>query len=283
MAQNDEPDVSEEDVGAPPEADSVALRLLAAAALLRRLELERAKAQPGDFAALGKWVDESGLVSSLGPAAVELFDAAPGAWSDDDREAAAWAAEELAMLSWALGRAETPPPLERASAEALLKAVPVGTPAEPFSLQAKLRPLDAVDAARALQETLLAVTQAEAWARALLADPSLAEGDDEEQLEEVLAEAQEDGFDHARALQERGKAAAAALGLRHWTQARLAELFGPGTPHRAVAFPPERLAALDDESLAVALAAARLRADALAWLAEGDDWDFGDEDGGAQP
>lgn len=269
MAAEDE--LEDDAPGAPPEADSVALRGLAAAGLLRRLELERKQAPAAAQAALRAWLEQNGLFANLGPEGFALFEAAPGSWSAEDHEAVAWAAEELAVLAWALSLRELPPPFERAAAAPLLEVFPGEGPAEPFSLAAKLKPLETVELEQALYDALVVAARTEVWARAIAEDPTLAEGD--EDLEALLQEAAEDGFALERLAADQGAAAAAVQGLRHVGQKLLADLFSEGSPHRAAAFAPTRLAGLDEEALALFLATAQLRAQALAWLLEGDDWE----------
>lgn len=271
MAAEHDPDDVDQAPGAPPEADSVALRGLAAAGLLRRLALERQKAPEEAHAALQTWLEDNGLFANLGPEGFALFEAAPGSWSDEDLATVAWAAEELAVLAWALGLGELPSPFERAAAEPLLAAFPGEGPAEPFSLAAKLRPLETVEMEQALYDALVVAARTEIWARAIAEDATLAEGD--EDLEALLQAAAEDGFPLERVGADQGAAPAAMQGLRHVGQKLLADLFSEGSPHRATAFAPEKLAALDEEALALFLATVQLRAQALAWLVEGDDWE----------
>lgn len=269
MATEEDDDLG--DAAAPPEADAVALRALASAGLLRRLELERRKASATEQAALRDWLDENGLFANFGPEGFALFGARPGAWSQEDHASVAWAAEELAMLGWALGQCEFPPLFERARAEPLLALFPSTGPVGPFSLAAKLKPLETIETQLALCQTLAVAAQTEAWARAIAEDPSLIDGD--EDLEALLTAAEAEGFPRAQVSSERGATAAAVEGVRHTARALVEGLFASGSPHRAVAFPPEALAGLDDEALALFLATSDLRAQALTWLLEGDAWE----------
>lgn len=259
---------ADEEVPAPPEADAVALRALAIAGLLRRLELERRNAPLKEIEALQSWVEEHGLFASFGPVAFELFDAPPGEWTDDDAQSVAWAAEELHVLCWALGLADTPPLFARATGDALLAALPMEGAPEPFAGAATVREHEELELARALHETLHESARTEAWARGVADDASLAANDEE--LDQVLEVVEQEGFERARVVAEQGAQAAAVQGLRAWSRLLLAQLFEPGSPHAALAFAPEKLEGLDDEALANVLAAAQLRAETLAWLTEGE-------------
>lgn len=269
----DEPGAGDDDAadesGAPPEADTIALRSLAVAALLRRLTLEARRAPAPDFEALKAWVDENGLFASFSAGGFALFDAPPNAWSAEDKEAVEWAAEELQLLSWALGRGEAPALFVRADAAPLLAQLPERGPVEPFSLAARARPLEELEVQRALHETLANAARLEAWARGIAADPSLAADDEEleELLQGVLPEERE------RITREHGAHGAAVHVLRSIARQLLTDLFEPSSPVSAWAFAPDKLESLDDEALAVFLASAQLRAEALAWLTEGDSWE----------
>lgn len=271
-ANEDDEDLPESDP-APPEADTVALRSLAVAALLRRLDLEERKAPKADFEALDGWVEENGLYSSFSEGGFALFDAEPNTWNAEDKEAVAWGAEELFVLTWALGKAEPLGAFTRAERGALLGLVPASGPVEPFSLAASLRPDLQVQEFRALYETLANAGRLEAWARGVAADPTLATDDDEL---EVLLQGLEPG--QREALTEKHGAPGAAVHLlRTLSQAMVTELFGePKSPHAAFKFEPGKLETLDDEALAVFLATAQIRAEAACWLCEGDDWDAGE-------
>lgn len=271
MATEHGPAEVDEDPGAPPEADTVALRALAAAGLLRRLELERKKAPPEAYAPLQRWLDDNGLSSNFGAEGFELFEAAPGTWSEEDLETVGWGAEEFAVLAWALGRADLPRPGERAAPAPLLAAFPAEGPAEVFSLTAKVKPLETLETHGALYATLAMAARTEAWARAIAADPKLAEGDEE--LGGFLEAAEAEGFPLAQLTQERGPARAAVECLRRANQSLLEELFAEGSPHGAVALAPDTLSRLDEAALAVFLATAQLREQALVWLTEGDAWE----------
>jgi hypothetical protein len=270
MADQEDDDV-EDDPGAPPEADTVALRALAAAGLLRRLALERSKAPPEAHAPLRMWLEENGLLSNFGAEGFELFDAEPGSWSEEDLETVGWGAEELAVLAWALGAAEPPPLGKRADPAPLLAAFPSEGPAEPFSLAAKVKPVDALETQQALYSTLAMAARTEVWARAIADEPKLAEGD--EDLEAFLEAAEVEGFPLAKLTEEKGVAGAAIECLRSISQKLVEEIFGAGSPHKAVAFSPGALATMDEETLGTFLATTQLREQALAWLTEGDAWE----------
>lgn len=257
------------DAGAPPEADAVALRALGAVSLLRRLELERRNAPLKDIEALEGWVDEYGLHASFGPSAFALFDTPPGEWTEDDVESVSWAAEELAMLGWALGRAELPPLFARADVAPLLAALPRGGDPSPFVGSASVVEPAQLDEARALYETLEEAARAEAWARNLGDD---VEPGEDEQLEVVFDALADEGFDREAITREKGPTGAKVEALRRWSQVLVRQLFTDGTPHGAHRFEPAKLQGLDDQALGVFLATTQLRAETLAWLLEGDQW-----------
>lgn len=256
---------------APPEADSVALRALAVAALLRRLALEQRGAPPAEVEALGRWVEDTGLFAAFEPSGFDLFDAPPGTWDDDARLAVAWAAEELRLLGWALGLAEAPALFGRADAAPLLAELPASGAVEPFSLASALRPAEEIGALHGLYEALANAARLEAWAREVAADPQAAAEDEE--LEELLLAMASAGFERDRLAKERGVQAAAVEALRVHARQLLSDLFADQSPFTKVAFAPGKLAALDDPALAEFLATCQLRAEALAWLTEGDDLD----------
>jgi Domain of unknown function (DUF4272) len=272
MAANEDHEPAESD-GAPPEADTVALRSLAVVALLRRLDLEERQAPRAEFETLDGWVEENGLYASFSEGGFALFDAEPSSWSAEDKEAVGWGAEELFVLSWALGRCEPLGVFARAERGPLLAAAPSSGPVESYSLAASLRPDVQVAQFRALYETLANAGRLEAWARGVAADPSLATDDDEL---EVLLSGLEPGKRDALTAQH-GPAGAAVNVLRTLSQTMVSELFGEAkSPHASFAFEAAKLEQLGDEALAVFLACAQIRAEAAAWLCEGDAWDDGE-------
>ena len=266
-AEDDE--AGDEAPGAPPDADVVALRALALGALLRRLEMEQRTAPLKEIESLQAWVDEHGLYAHFGSGAFDLFDAAPSEWTDEDRAHAAWVAEELYVLRWALGQLPLPDVFSRADASAALEGLPLLAVPDTFTSKAERRPLELVEAQQVFQELLYDAAQTEAWARTILAAPEFTADDPD--LYERLQEAAADGFELADVTRRKGAQAAAVEGLRWLTRQLLLPLFESGSPHVAQAFEPGKLATLPDESLALVLATARLRSDALAWLTEGDE------------
>lgn len=274
-----EPDDDAEESGAPPEPDTVALRTLAVASLLRRLELESRNAPLKEVEQLEAWVEEHGLHASFGAAAVELFDAPPGEWTEDDVASVGWAAEELAVLAWALNRAELPPMFARADVKPVLATLPRSGDLTAFVGSASLRDSDVIEERCALYDTLEEAARAETWARGIAEDPSLAE--DEESLEAVFEALVDEGFDRAAVTSARGPQGAAVDALKQWSQVLLTQLFSSGSPHAADAFDAKKLSTLDDEALGTFLATSQLRAATLAWLLDGDAW-ANDEDAAAE-
>jgi hypothetical protein len=268
-------DFADEDAGAPPDAGAVTLRALAAASLLRRLELERRNAPLEDIERLEAFVDENGLHASFGPTAFALFDAPPGEWTDDDADTVAWSAEELVMLGWALGRGELPGLLTRADVSALLAALPRAGDLSAFVGSATLLDIAEVDAARSLFSTLEEVARLEAWARAIAADAEVSI--DDQQLEDVFEAAGAEGFDRAAVTTQHGARKAAVEVLRFWTRLLLEHLFVEGGPFTAFRFAHDELTALDDDDLALLLTLSQLRAETLSWLLEGESVDEGEE------
>jgi hypothetical protein len=223
------------------------------------------------------WVDAFGLYASFGAGAFELFDAPHGSWASEDRAAVAWLAEELRLLLWALQLDPgLPSTFERSDAKGLVKKVPLLEPPQAFVAKAKLRDLDELEVLRAFYEVVQEAVHCEAWARGVLDEPALAE-DEADELDEVLAAAESEGFPRAQVEAKDGKAAAAVGGLRRWSRALLEGLFESGSPHAALAFDPGALEALETTKLANALATAQARARALEWLTEGDVWEEEDD------
>lgn len=279
---DDEPEEDELGVeaGDAPDAEAVARRALAAAALLRRLDLEQQSAPLRDIEQLEAWVDENGLHASFGPTAFTLFGAPPGEWSDEDAEAVAWAAEELTLLAWALGRAELPGLITRADAGALLATLPRGGDLSAFVGSATLLDLAEVDAARSLFSTLEEVARLEAYARAIASDAEVSI--DDQQLEDVFEAAAHEGFDRDAVTAQHGDRGAAAGVLRFWTKLLLEHLFADGGPFTAFRFTHDELTAVEDESLALLLTLSQLRAETLSWLLEGAPVERGDEADGTE-
>lgn len=256
-------------LAAPPEADVVAGRALMVGALLERAKLESAPSE-SHFAALRTWVDDQGLFTNLGPDGLQLFESKLGSWSDEDVEAVDWTSEELQLLLWAMEQAEFPRVDERSDGAKLLKKLPVLGDVDAFLEGATLRSLDVLEVHRALAEALLEAIRAEVYARSVQEDPSSIEGD--EDLQELLASVAEDGFDR-KAAAEKGAANEAIQGLRHWSRSLLAELFGPESPHLAHRIDSAQLVSLDEATLATWLGIAHSRAEAMAWLLEGDEYE----------
>jgi hypothetical protein len=265
-------------VSVPPEADAVAQRALVLGGLLGRLSLEERLARGKDPAALEEclrlqqWMDEEGLFATLGVTGMELFEAEPGAWTEEERQSVAWSAEELQLLVWALKQGKLPPVDARVEAAPLLERLPLLKDPQPFLESAELRPAEEVQAQRDRWEVLLECGRHESLARGITADPSLIEGDPD--LELLLESAEEVGFDRKGTSAKHGKARAAVEGLRHWSHytvtQRQEEGLLPGKPGEGLLFRGRRLHELDEEALASLLALAHGRFKALEWLVEGD-------------
>lgn len=260
-------------VGAPapvaeaPEADVVAARALMVGALLERAKLEAAPSE-SHFAALREWVDDQGLFSNLGADGLTLFDEQQGSWTDEDIEAVDWTSEELALLLWALEKHHFPPVGVRAPAASLLAKLPLLGDAAGFIKAARLRQVEELEVHRALSDALLEAIRAEVYVRSLQADPASFEPDEE--LTQLLDTIAEEGFDR-KAAAAKGPVQEAILGLRFWSRTLLAELFGPESPHLAHRIDSAQLVGLDEATLATWLGVAHARAEALAWLLEGDE------------
>lgn len=254
---------------APPEADVVAGRALMVAALIDRAQLESSRDQ-ARFAKLQAWVEQHGLFGNLGADGAELFDAPLGSWTDDDVDAVGWTGEELQLLLWALRLADFPSLESPADTQALLQKVPLLGDADAFLEVAALRPVDELEEKRALYDALNEAVRSEVYARSLQEDPASLEADDE--LEELLASVEQDGFDR-QAAAAGGKAAEAIAGLRYWARTLLNELFGAGSPHLADRLDSPKLVSLEDAALATMLGLAHARSESLAWLMEGDEYE----------
>jgi HEAT repeat protein len=263
---------------APPGAEAVAQRALVVGALLRRLVLEERLARGKDPAAkeelkqLQRWMDEEGLFTPLGHTGLELFDAEPGTWSEENRQAVAWSAEELQLLLWALKQGKLPPPEARVDATPLLERLPLLKDPQPFLSAAERRPIEEVEAQRNRWEVMLDCARYESFARGILADPVLAEGDPE--LDGLLDSAEAEGFDREKLELKLGKARMAVEGLRFWmrflvTQLQKEGLLG-GKPGDELLFQGKRLMDLDEATLAMLLGLSHGRSQTLGWLMEGD-------------
>lgn len=275
LFESDEPTATEgtslpgeqEPIPVPPEADVVAGRALMVGALLERARLESARDE-ARFTALRTWVDERGLFGNLGPDGVELFEGTLGSWSDEDIDAVDWTGEELVLLLWALQKADFPTLETRSDSAALVARLPLLGPADAFIDEAVLRPIDELEVHRALSEALLEAIRAEVYARSIQEDPASLEGD--EDLEELLASVTAEGFDR-KAAAAKGPAHEAVQGLRYWSRSLLTELFASGSPHEAHRIDSAKLVSLDEATLATWLGLAHSRAEAMAWLLEGDE------------
>ena len=275
LFESDEPTATEgsslvedhEPVPAPPEADVVAGRALMVAALLARARLESTRDE-ARFTALRAWVEQNGVFGNLGPDGVELFESKLGSWTDEDVDAVDWTGEDLLLLLWALRRADFPRLDARADSAALVGQLPLLGEAKAFLEEAVLRPVDELEVHRALSEALLEAIRSEVYARRIQEDPSALEGDDE--LEELLTSITAAGFDR-KAAAAKGPANEAVQGLRYWSRSLLSELFASGSPHEAHRIDSATLVSLDEATLATWLGVAHLRAEAMAWLLEGDE------------
>lgn len=259
-------------IAAPPEADVVAGRALMVAALVERSRLEGSR-DVARATALSEWVDAHGLFGNLGPEGVDLFDRAPGEWSDDDIDAVDWTTEELRVLLWAIGKAELGPASVRADVKSLLGELPVLKPADEFIDSAALRDAAEIDVQRALSEALLEAVRSEAWARTISEDPQSFEPDAD--LEELLESIEADGFNR-KAAAEKGAVHEAVTGLRFWSRSLLTELFASGSPHEHQKFETSDLLSWDDATLGTLLGVVHARVEALEWLQEGDEYETDD-------
>lgn len=264
-----EPAAGEPPLAAPPEADVVASRALMVGALLERAKLESAPSE-SHFAALRTWVDDQGLFSNLGAEGLTLFEAKQGSWGDEDIEAVDWTSEELHLLLWALGKADFPRVDVRADAAALLAKLPLLGDVDAFLEGASLRSLEQLEVHRALAEAVLEAIRAEVYARSIQEDPASLAGD--EDLQELLASVEAEGFDR-KAAAAKGPEHEAIQGLRFWSRSLLTELFGPESPHQAYRIDSAQLVSLDEATLATWLGIAHSRAEAMAWLLEGDEYE----------
>ncbi|MGV3622706.1 MAG: DUF4272 domain-containing protein [Archangium sp.] len=265
-------------ISAPPEADVVAGRALMVAALIERARLESSR-DAKRAAALSEWVDAHGLFGNLGPEGVDLFDRAPGEWSDDDLDAVDWTAEELRVLLWAINKTDLGPASTRADVNALLGSLPVLEPADEFIDNAVLRDAEEIDVQRALAEALLEAVRSEAWARTITEDPQGFESDAD--LEELLESIEADGFDR-KAAAEQGAVHEAVSGLRFWSRSLLRELFASGSPHEHQKLDSSDLVSWDDATLGTLLGVVHARVEALEWLQEGDEYESDDGEEGEE-
>jgi hypothetical protein len=261
----------------PPEAEAVAQRALVVGALLRRLVLEE-RLSRGNYPAardevqrLQHWLDEEGLYGTLGFTSMELFEAEGGTWSEENRQAVAWSAEELQFLLWALKQGKLPPPEARVEPTPLLERLPLLKDVQPFLSTAERRPLEEVEAQRSRWEVMLDCARYESFARAILADPTLAEGDSE--LDGLLDSAEAEGFEQAKLELKLGRARMAVEGLRFWMRFLVTHLqkegLLAGRPGDELLFQGKRLMDLDEATLATLLGLAHGRCQALRWLTEG--------------
>ncbi len=262
----------------PPEADAVAWRALVVGALLRRLELEERLARGKDGAAeeeiqrLQQWVDEEGLFTPLSFTGPELFEAGPGAWSEEERQAVGWSAEELHLLLWALKQTRLPPMEARVEVAPLLACLPLLKDPQPFLESAERRSLEEVEAQMGRWQVLLDCARHESFARGIQAEPELAQGAPE--LEALLESAEAEGFERGALEAQRGKVRAAVEGLRFWTRFLVTQLqqqgLLPGKAGEGLMFQGQRLAEMDEATLATLLGLAYGRCQALTWLLEGE-------------
>lgn len=257
------PDLAE--AGAPTAA-AVASRAVMVAVMLERARLE-ATGEVQALSRLSALAAQHGLLENLGPEGVALFQADPGAWSEDDLEAVRWTAEELHLLLWALGKLALPSLIARTEAATALAVVPLAGDVGAFLEGATLRPVEELEDQYTRWDVLLQVVESEVYVRTVLEDPAQLEGDDE--LEPLLAAAEAQGFDRAAAARA-GPGQAVAQGLRFQVRALLAELFGAGGLPGAERLDADALAALPELELATLYGLAHTRVGALAWLVEGD-------------
>ena len=106
---NDDDDEADHE---PPSAERVARRALVLAAVAARGDVERRGATADNVRFqhdMLRWLDEAGAGSECEPHERRLLEAAIASLTPRDVVNASWNAEGMAVLAWALGRAELPP------------------------------------------------------------------------------------------------------------------------------------------------------------------------------
>lgn len=273
--------LEEEALQEPPEPEQVALRALALGAMLERARLEgelSARAlEPADAkqacTGLRAWVEAEGVDVVLSPLELELLDAVPGDWLEEDRELARLSADALATLLWAVGKLPSLPPGEPASADALLEELPLMARAEDFIASVGPREGEELERQRELYETLLWRCEQESTARLIARGEEV---ESEIDVEDLLDELVKDGFEAKAIRAKGGEAAVRAEALRFLGKKAAEKLAEEGLlapVHGDFGFRGKALTAVSEEDLQAATALAHERQRALNWVLCGGEWD----------
>lgn len=146
------------------EQKAVAFRALALVALLTRTQLEHGVKADGQRMAgwqrihdeLGDWMAKEGVDVAVSPSERALLERSLGSWSDDEIFECVWRSEALTALLWALGMVDPIPDCGRRVEEAVINPhIPALRPVAPWLASARLRPAEALRAARRTAEPWL--------------------------------------------------------------------------------------------------------------------------------
>jgi hypothetical protein len=264
----------------PPEPQDVARRALCLGALAERARVERSLAEgqlrPAEAkkAARGleSWTDTEGLRLEMTAMELDLIDAEPGDWLDEDVALGEVASEAVAMLLWSTGKGPMPPTDRPADPKKTLGALPLQAPTAAWLESTTGVEPEALEGAREVYETLLWRAEQEDVARRLLAGEDV---EAELDVQAVLEDLASDGFD-VRAAQARGEAYLTAQALRFLGQRAVQGL--PKSPQLVLAggdlaWGGRGLTEVDDSALRTVLAVVSERHRALAWIGAGGEWD----------
>lgn len=276
----------------PPEAREVAERALTVAGVLHRLNLEQdlaaealtpAQAQRA-HAAHARWMEDAGLSALLNPFEAELMEKPIGGWSEDDRATQAWAAEELAILLWALHVSAKPAIDQRVDAKKLLAKLPMGKDTGPFLESAALHEPEELAVCAELLTLWKGRAEQEALGRHLRQHGL---GGDEIDLDALIGGLEAEGFDRKAIEKTHGTVGMVVEALRYMGRLTAKQLHEAGAlPSLAQGDFPFRgkpLAAVSDDELTIALTLTGERARAATWVASGSWGDEGDPNDDEEP
>jgi hypothetical protein len=146
------------------EENAVAFRALALTALLTRTQLEhgvqvdplRAAGWKRIHDELAGWMAKEGIDAAVSPSERKLLDRPLGSWKDEEIFECVWRSEALTALLWTLSRIDPMPAYGRRVEEAVINPhIPALRPVTPWLESTRLRPAEALGAARRTAELWL--------------------------------------------------------------------------------------------------------------------------------
>ncbi len=264
----------------PPTGEAVARRVMCLCTVVARAQDEAALAQgkkkPAEVKATQQallgWAEEEGLTLEMTSMELDLLHAEPGEWLEEDVTEGLRQAEAVSALAWSVGQGKLPPAEAPVTPKAALAGLPLQGPVAGWAQGAQEPDVDMVAQAREVYECLLWRAEQEDAARRLLAGEEVEAALD---VDALLEDLEQDGFD-AKAAGAKGRVHLQAAALR-FLGARAAQRLAEAGAVTCVQgdFPWRGMPVtkLDDTALREVLSVAEARQAALAWVAQGGEWD----------